>query len=146
MPSANWVTKAIMGDADFGTPFKMHSAQLKTRAQADGSEFPINVMTYGFGRSDGVYAGTRLTKARTQANLALLVAEVSGDKGTWFRLANPAIVVNNKRMSQENIRNAAGVFNCLAFAPPGGDAIWNKWMRVSNWLDLTCYVFDTEYQ
>ncbi|KAK6593441.1 glycosyl hydrolase family 18 [Botrytis cinerea] len=146
MPSANWVAKAIMGDADFGTPFKMHSAQLKTRTQADGSEFPINVMTYGFGRSDGVYAGTRLTKARTQANLALLVAEVSGDKGTWFRLANPAIVVNNKRMSQENIRNAAGVFNYLAFAPPGGDAIWNKWMRVSNWIDLTCYVFDTEYQ
>ncbi|KAK6592195.1 glycosyl hydrolase family 18 [Botrytis cinerea] len=146
MPSANWVAKAIMGDADFGTPFKMHSAQLKTRTQADGSEFPINVMTYGFGHSDGVYAGTRLTKARTQANLALLVAEVNGDKGTWFRLANPAIVVNNKRMSQENIRNAAGVFNYLAFAPPGGDAIWNKWMRVSNWIDLTCYVFDTEYQ
>ena len=26
------------------------------------------------------------------------------------------------------------------------DAIWNKWMRVSNWIDLVLHEFDAQYQ
>jgi chitinase len=44
------------------------------------------------------------------------------------------------------------MFQFLNYAPAGAgtsavdEAIWNKWMRVSNWIDLVLYVFDNEYQ
>ncbi|PQE17133.1 glycosyl hydrolase family 18 protein [Rutstroemia sp. NJR-2017a BBW] len=110
----------------------MASAQLNTPTAEDGSEFPILVIAYGFGRSDGVEYNTRLTVKRTQANLALFKDY-------------PSILKESKTKTQQSIRTQAGVFQFLAFKPPNGDAIWNKWMRVSNWIDLTCYVFDEQY-
>ena len=39
------------------------------------------------------------------------------------------------------------MFGYLGFkgTDKGDDPVWNKWMRVSNWIDLVCHVFDEEY-
>ncbi|PQE12392.1 glycosyl hydrolase family 18 protein [Rutstroemia sp. NJR-2017a BVV2] len=116
-----------------------------TPTAADGSEFPILVLAYGFRRSDGVIQKTRLTKVRTSVNLALVWAPINGFKGHWFKGDYPKILMENKIKTQQHIRNNAGVFEYLAFALSGGDAIWDKLMCVSNWIDLTCHVFDTVY-
>lgn len=52
------------------------------------------------------------------------------------------------------IRNAVATFTYLNFVPPGAltgqkytkvEAIWNEWMRVSNWIDLVFYHFDLQF-
>lgn len=55
-------------------------------------EIPVNLMTYGFGRSDGVKSESlslggnveRIPKARGNKNLVLLEKPINKSKGTWF--------------------------------------------------------------
>lgn len=144
-PSDAWVDRNIMGVTTAGQDFRIVSTALKTDAQ--GGEIPVVLMAYGFGRSDGVNQGTRLTLQRTQANLALAYEAINGPKGVWFGQKQPSITGVSKSAVQERIRNGAGVFQYLAYTPTTGtpDAIWNKWMRVSNWIDLVLYTFDQQY-
>lgn len=107
------------------------------------------VMAYGFGRSDGAVGNNRLTKARGQQNLALILKIINGAKNFWFGGKAPTAIDQNDKSAKagrERIRNAVSPFKFLNFQPTdGSDAPWNKWMRVSNWIDLVCYTFDQQY-
>ncbi|ROV96065.1 hypothetical protein VPNG_09126 [Cytospora leucostoma] len=105
------------------------STALKTDAQA--GEVPVVLMAYGFGCSDGVEHGTRLTLKRTQANLALTYEGINGPKCFWSGQKQPTITA--VAVVQERIRNGAGVFQYLAYTPTTGNqhAVWNKWMSWS---------------
>ena len=108
-------------------------------------------MAYGFGRSDGTVGNTRLTKDRGSKCLTLLSRVINEKKGIWFSGHAPSVAPSisnpsNKRI-RDHIRSVAGVFTYLAFEPAGTnpDSIWQKWMRTSNWIDLVCSYFDSQY-
>lgn len=106
----------------------------------------LSVMLYQFGRSDS----PAFTKARTQQNLALASTVINGRKGVWFGGGVPDWTdkgrVKSPRAARFSIRNGAGVFRYLNYQGDGTtEAIWNKWMRVSNWIDLVLYTFDVTY-
>lgn len=152
-PTEDWIGQALFGDATNGNPFVLvatAASAINLRTPAAG-EFPITVMAYGFGRSDGVISGARLQKSRGQKNLALAFDEINGRKGNWFSGKTPDYFTgvnseDTRSKVAQRMRSAAGVFSYLNYIPTdGSEAVWNKWMRVSNWIDLVCHVFDQDY-
>ncbi len=50
------------------------------------------------------------------------------------------------RSSMIGVRDTAAVFKYLDYTPVGGgEWMWNKFMRPSNWADLVCNDFDAAY-
>lgn len=144
-PSVAWVQQVLFGGGNFRLVSTGNNG-LRTPA---GGDIGQAVMAYGFGRSDGVFGTARRTKALGQENLALTYQGINLVKGVWFGDNTPDTVSNkdnNPTQGRQRIRNAAGVFTYLNYVPAGtAEPVWNKWMRVSNWIDLVCFVFDQQY-
>ncbi|KAH8882031.1 hypothetical protein GQ53DRAFT_589853, partial [Thozetella sp. PMI_491] len=148
-PTEAWVEQVILGVGP-NAPFLLEStgnAGLRTPAGGDRVQA---VMAYGFGRSDGTTApNTLLPKARGQQNLALILKSINGVKGNWFGGDTPEFRTTpfeSVAAGRQRVRNGAAPFAYLNYNPTdGSEQVWNKWMRVSNWIDLVCYTFDQKY-
>ncbi|TDZ31411.1 hypothetical protein C8035_v005976 [Colletotrichum spinosum] len=111
-----------------------------------------NIIAYGNARSDRLPADHRLTLDKTARNFAMVQDSVNLRKGVFFGRSKPGATSSKGQatanVDREWIRSHAAVFEYLGYKPsPGetGEAIWNKWMRVSNWIDLVLHEFDNEY-
>ncbi|KAF6822241.1 hypothetical protein CMUS01_11167 [Colletotrichum musicola] len=114
-----------------------------------------DVMAYAIARSDPLNErnnGGGLPLARTVQNFALVEAKVNEHKGTFFREAKPAGIEDTSpgaaNQARDWIRNHAGVFHYLRYThgtTSKKEDVWNKWMRVSNWVDMVLYEFDQQY-
>ncbi|KAK1961523.1 hypothetical protein LY78DRAFT_684773 [Colletotrichum sublineola] len=116
----------------------------------------FEIMVFSFGRSDGV-AGGPFTKACGESHLVLLQTEFNFAKGTkWFKGNSPDLQRDsNPTADRQLLRNNFGPFQYLQWAPAAGqgqvgpfpvvEPEWNKWMRVSNWIDLVCWSFDNQF-
>ncbi|KAK3933773.1 putative glycosyl hydrolases family 18 protein [Diplogelasinospora grovesii] len=147
-PTAAWVVEVILGQGANGF-WLVSPGNNGLRTPANGDIVQI-VMAYGFGRSDGAISNNvRLTKNRGQQNLALVLRAINGAKSVWFGPGTPDTVHDDDKSAnkgRQRIRNAASPFKYLNYAPnDGSEAVWNKWMRVSNWIDLVCFTFDQQY-
>jgi hypothetical protein len=111
-----------------------------------GGAAPDVVMAYGFGRSDGVDPSSKgfFTEARGEINLVLTQDAINNRKGVWFLHITPTINKESALADRRIIRDCVGVFDYLGFTG-GSEPIWEKWMRVSNWIDLVCFVFGQQY-
>ncbi|KAK3337685.1 glycosyl hydrolases family 18-domain-containing protein [Cercophora scortea] len=150
--TAAWVDEVLLGYG--ANPY--HLPADATLGIPTGSTASVDdVMAFGFARSDRPLGGTGglATKAMTERNFAIASAWINSPKEAWFAGGTPQPVKTNQDSNgdiRRNIRNAAGVFNYLHYTPSGtgsssDEAIWNKFMRVSNWIDLVCYRFDQTY-
>ncbi|TDZ18095.1 hypothetical protein Cob_v008977 [Colletotrichum orbiculare MAFF 240422] len=111
-----------------------------------------NIIAYGNARSDRLPADHRLTLDKTARNFAMVQDSVNLRKGVFFGRSKPGATSSKGQatanVDREWIRSHAAVFEYLGYKPsPGetGEAIWNKWMRVSNWIDLVLHEFNNEY-
>ncbi|KAI1352290.1 hypothetical protein F5Y01DRAFT_280458 [Xylaria sp. FL0043] len=96
-PKAKWVTDTVLGDGPFRI-VKPGNTKLGELSTPTTGETPINLLAYGFGRSDGVksVAGgktvERIPAARGNKNLVLLYADINHAKGIYFRKQKPQIM------------------------------------------------------
>ncbi|KAH9230227.1 glycoside hydrolase family 18 protein [Colletotrichum gloeosporioides 23] len=112
-----------------------------------------NTVALGFGRSET--QKNKFTKERTDSNLALVQWEINSGKATWMGFEKPSFNPSSDLEEDRRLlRNAMAVFSYLKFVPPGSatgqkyakvEAIWNKWMRVSNWIDFVFWEFDRQF-
>lgn len=141
LPSYDWVT-AILLNIDTNT---IPSAAGNPAFSIDDDDY-IGVdgwtvqecIAFGFGNSDIV---------GNERELVLASAEINGAKNTWFGGGTPDYIGTAKtdHNCRLTIRNAAGVFNYLGAQTSEVEAVWNKFKRPSNWIDLVFYVFDKQY-
>lgn len=136
MPSRQWVEKYLLyyqgGSNTGGTSFTFQSARLG--AGAVGQNYFWNYMVRGLG--DGI----------NQLDLVLANAGMNGKKAKLFGLSQPAADQGDMRSSMIGVRDTAAVFKYLDYTPVGGgEWMWNKFMRPSNWVDLVCNDFDAAY-
>ncbi|KAK2051176.1 hypothetical protein LY76DRAFT_529044, partial [Colletotrichum caudatum] len=94
---------------------------------------------------------------RGESHLVLLQAEINFVKGTkWFKGSSPDLQRgSNPTADRKLLRNSFGPSQYLQWAPAAGQAqagpfpvvepVWNKWMRVSNWIDLVCWSFENQF-
>ncbi len=140
---AGWAQQWLNGSGAFGAHIQ-HAIAREPRLTLGTTYPPLR-----FGRSDGTLSGTRLRKPRGQQNLALIQKSINGAKNLWFGHRTVATLYDDDKTAaagQLPIRDAVSPFFFLNFDPTdSSDAPWNKWMRVSNWTDLVCYVFDQQY-
>ncbi|KAI8259046.1 hypothetical protein K4K58_002896 [Colletotrichum sp. SAR11_239] len=78
--------------------------------------------------------------------------DVNEHKGTFFGEGQPTGLTSSHpsaaNLNRNWIRSHAGVFHYLRYAhtqPSTKESVWNKWMRVSNWIDLVLNEFDQTY-
>ena len=169
-PSKDWVEKVLV-NPNSPDLFKLVSpgrAAGKLGTDPNGNSLQ-EVISFGFGRSDGTKGDSRREKAVAHKDFCLLETSVNKKKGVWFnnnfrpnrltgkhktfemvdvqhdiRLVSteaPYPVINVKLRKEQ----AAAPFRYLETNVPNEDPIWNKWMRVSNWIDLVLHEFDNQY-
>ncbi|KAK2001711.1 hypothetical protein LX36DRAFT_708409 [Colletotrichum falcatum] len=89
-----------------------------------------------------------MPKARGNKNLVLLHKNINAPEGKHFEKDNPKITWdghNNQVDSRVAVRRAsAGPFKYLAAEDGNADTVWEKWARVSDWIDLVCHEFDKQ--
>ncbi|EFQ31010.1 hypothetical protein CGRA01v4_08550 [Colletotrichum graminicola] len=112
-------------------------------------------MAYAIARSDPIndrpgQGGMPID--RTTKNFALVEKEVNECKGTFFGEGTPngltTIDLSGANRNRAWIRNQAAVFQYLRYThrpPSTKENVWDKWMRVSNWMDLVLDEFDRNY-
>ncbi|TEA14933.1 hypothetical protein C8034_v002743 [Colletotrichum sidae] len=166
-PKPSWVADVLLNEGSprvfrLARPGRTPEDKKKTPNQiplatpAQGETID-NIIAYGSARSDRVPADHRLTIDRTSKNFALVEEDTNKRKGTFFKLANPSALKPEDRKknmpptaneSRQWIRTCAAVFQYLGYrdsAKPAKEPVWDKWMRVSNWVDLVLHEFDKDY-
>ena len=151
LPSPEWVMSVVLGISVNNRPVFDFDTSVLNFNKNMGEQALFVVWGYGIGRSDGNQGfDGAVTKARGESHLVLTDSKVNIFKGVWFRRdkATPDGVVGRKvGEDRMQLRNAAGVFSYLRWAPnaPVSGAtftavqpVWHKWMRVANWIDFVC--------
>lgn len=158
LASEEWVVEVLLGIAlpgqGTGNAFVMDVTTLGVSPAWSPSPV-FDAMVFGFGRSDGA-AGGPFTKRRGEAHLVLVQQVINSVKGVWFKGNSPDYQRGaNPTADRKLLRDSLGSYQYLQWTPPGGqaqagplpvtEAVWNKWMRVSNWIDLICWSFDNQF-
>ncbi|KAI0971243.1 carbohydrate-binding module family 18 [Xylaria arbuscula] len=136
-PNRAWVEEYLLGyNPQGGVYFSFHSARLGPSSTNSPLDYFWNYMARGLG--DGV--NTR--------DLVLANNKMNRQKETLFQIHNPKVDHGSQRETMIYVRDVAAVFTYLAYIPApatNGEAIWNKFLRPSNWVDLVCHEFDAVY-
>ncbi|KAF6798163.1 hypothetical protein CSOJ01_12781, partial [Colletotrichum sojae] len=152
-PRPAWVADVIL-DENSGRNFKI-PANPSLGNPGNGATLDT-VMAYGLARSDPLdlrtVRGGGLPLSMTSRNFALLEKDINLYKGVFFKEGEPR-AIRGKNQNQQNknrnwIRQHAAVFQYLSYnhaANANKENVWNKWMRVSNWVDLALHEFDRTY-
>lgn len=140
--TVSWVISYIV---DKATAFKLDNKQrLGTRT---GGDPVFDVLVFGFPRSD---ARAPLGQVRGSQLLTVLEHQIDMAKGKVFEAVtwHTDKTIRNAQTpdAQHDIRLKAAVFRYLHLKPKGDKAIWDKWMKVANWIDLVFYEFDEQYK
>ncbi|KAI8197977.1 Mutanase, partial [Colletotrichum sp. SAR 10_65] len=158
MAEPAWVAEVILGElmAGYGTGQIWQGFDVRALGLTGNPVLSTvhGIIAQGFGRSD--VRANRFPKDRSESLLTLTQWEVNQYKGTWMggNSPNPRLGAGLEVDDRLKIRNAIATFTYLNFVPPGAltgqkytkvEAIWNKWMRVSNWIDLVFYHFDLQF-
>ncbi|TIC95567.1 hypothetical protein CH35J_007896 [Colletotrichum higginsianum] len=152
-PQASWVAEVLL-DEDGPRVFKMQHSNNRPLGIPVGGAPLDDVLAYGIARSDTLRErnGAGMPVEKTTKNFALVAAKVNQHKGTFFGQNRPNYLTDtHPKAANKNrnwIRNHAGVFHYLKYthSPPSKkENVWNKWMRVSNWVDLVLSEFDQSY-
>ncbi|KAL0942312.1 uncharacterized protein CTRU02_200198 [Colletotrichum truncatum] len=148
-PGPAWVAEVLL-KTDSNRIFLLQPSDRAALGIPNGGASVDDVMAYGIARSDPVAARGGMSIDKTTRNFALVQDKVNENKGTFFKGSQPSpldIEAGRKVNKDRNwIRTHAGVFQYLNYVPPNGkERIWNKWMRVSNWIDLVLHEFDLSY-
>ncbi|KAI0445107.1 carbohydrate-binding module family 18 [Xylaria telfairii] len=135
-PSQQWVETFLLAFNPQGGPyFAFQSNRLGPANTNPPQDYFWNYMTRGLG--DGVNTD----------DLVLADAKMNRQKETLFKLQMPAPDQGSQAATMIYVKNVAAVFTYLAYIPtvPNREAIWNKFLRPSNWVDLVCNEFDDDY-
>ncbi|OTA92708.1 glycoside hydrolase family 18 protein [Hypoxylon sp. CO27-5] len=135
LPTAQWVERFLLGYNPGGNYFSFQSASLGPAIANPPQNYFWNYMTRGLG--DG-------TNVR---ELVLANGKMNRQKETFFKQQNPSVNQGSQTATMIYVRDVAAVFTYLNYIPngPNTEAIWNKFVRPSNWVDLVCNEFDTAY-
>jgi hypothetical protein len=160
LASEEWVVEVLLGlplpGQGTGNAYVMDTTPLGVGPKWNPATV-FDAMVFGFGRSDGVGVGP-FTKPRGESHLVLVQKEINFVKGTkWFAGKSPALNRGDTPTADRKmLRNNFGPFQYLQWTPtatgqtqkgpfPVIEPVWNKWMRVSNWIDLVCWSFDNQF-
>ncbi|MCJ1355900.1 MAG: hypothetical protein MMC33_005892 [Icmadophila ericetorum] len=134
--SNDWVSEALLGiDLGVNGAYILPST---TSVQNMFNEATFRVCAQGLGNTNNLQ------------DLTLSTTYINSAKATWFGGGTPGWTGKNERQAKLQIRNVAGTFSYLQFSYPGGNtgttkAIWDKFMRPANWIDLVLSRFDGAY-
>lgn len=134
MPSQAWIEQYIMG-VPTATGLHMNTARLG--GDTTDSWSYLDYCIRGLGGN-----------ARAQ-QLVLADGKMNRQKETFFSMHSPGVDKSTAAATMIYAKNVAAVFTYLGYAPPTtntvDEAIWNKFMRSSNWIDLVSADFQTRY-
>ncbi|KAI8184821.1 hypothetical protein K4K51_012229 [Colletotrichum sp. SAR 10_75] len=150
-PQSSWVAEVLL-DENNPRNHKLQSRNTPLGIPAGGAPLD-DVLAYAIARSDPLSERNGgMPLGQTTKNFALVEAEVNEHKGTFFGEGQPTGLTSSHpsaaNLNRNWIRSHAGVFHYLRYAhtqPSTKENIWNKWMRVSNWIDLVLNEFDQTY-
>ncbi|KAH8895714.1 hypothetical protein GQ53DRAFT_853840 [Thozetella sp. PMI_491] len=138
--TVQWVSEVLLGIPITATtpngagpntgPYNLVSANLKNTA-------PLFVWNH---------MCSRLGDVGNQRELVLADRSMNRKKEDVFALHNPNPDGGSWLGTSRKIRDYAGVFTYLNYNPgAAGEAIWNKYMRPANYIDLILREFDNTY-
>lgn len=134
MPSQAWVELYIMG-VPRTTGLHMNTARLGGDTTDSWSYLDYCIRGLG---------GTSNTQ-----QLVLADGKMNRQKETFFSMHSPGVDKSTAEATMIYAKNVAAVFTYLNYIPPTtntvDEAIWNKFMRSSNWIDLVSADFQTRY-
>ncbi|KAI1079051.1 hypothetical protein F5B20DRAFT_591046 [Whalleya microplaca] len=135
-PSQQWVEEYLIAfNPRGGAYFSFQSARLGTANANPPKDYFWNYMGRGLG-----------DKVNTR-DLVLANGKMNLQKETFFKMQSPLVDQQSQTATMIYVKDIAAVFTYLAYIPAqaNSEAIWNKFLRPSNWVDLSCNEFDTAY-
>lgn len=134
MPSQAWVELAIMG---VPTASGLHMSTARLGGDTADSWSYLDYCIRGLGGTSNAQ------------QLVLADGKMNRQKETFFGMHSPGVDKGDAASTMIYVKNVAAVFTYLDYAPTPtntvDEAIWNKFMRSSNWIDLVSADFQTRY-
>ncbi|GKT50966.1 mutanase Pc12g07500 [Colletotrichum spaethianum] len=158
MATPEWVAEVLLGELKLGgtgQTFQFDQSFLGITVNPQGNTVH-ETLALGFGRSDTIRVGNKFSKERSESHLALVQWETNNYKGVWMGGGTPRYNPTKVKLKndRQTLRDIMATFTFLKFVPPNAltgqkyaknEAIWNKWMRVSNWFDFVFSEFDRQF-
>jgi hypothetical protein len=132
-PSYDWATAVVVGMAPLASGLQVFTWQDQT--------FFHNTVQYSLQGAIQMGFGS----VENPEDLALTSQAINGGKMLWMGLAKPSYLGGSARATRKTIRDNALTFQDLQWNAGTTDPIWNKFMRVSNWIDAVMWNFDKNY-
>ncbi|KAI0428951.1 hypothetical protein F5Y09DRAFT_311592 [Xylaria sp. FL1042] len=139
MPSQQWVENFLLGYSKGYSPqggkyYSFQSPRLGPASTNPPQDYFWNYMARGLG--DGV----------NQRDLVLASTKLNSMKSVLFRKDSPTVDKGGQNETMAWVKTVISVFEYLKWGPvQNTEAMWNKFLRPSNWVDLVCNEFDTQY-
>ncbi|KAI1345743.1 hypothetical protein F5Y01DRAFT_322806 [Xylaria sp. FL0043] len=132
MPSQKWVEYYLLGPIYGGGYYSFPSGKLGPKLS--NKDYFWNYMVRGLGDSVN------------RRELVLAHDKMNGVKGKLFAMEHPPADRGSMDSTVAYTKNLVGVFNYLGYSQNSKtEALWNKFLRPSNWVDLACSEFDAQY-
>ncbi|KAK1982729.1 hypothetical protein LZ30DRAFT_781107 [Colletotrichum cereale] len=160
MATPEWVAEVLLDDfrlAGIGSTLQFDQTLLQITKSWQGSTVHDTLVS-GFGRSDIIRGENKFTMERSESHLALVQWEMNDCRGKWSRGNTPNFSLTagsaNLAKGRQRLRDIMPVCTYLKFTSLNAltgqnyatnEAVWNKWMRVSNWIDLVLSEFDRQF-